>query len=187
MSSSLVSAVVYVQKVKIKTLSHGFSTCNLSLGLLLQNSYPSSANSKTDHHEFSFSWDVVQKVPLIHVLVFLTTRLISPHLGTVCSPDPTPEIWIQNESRQVPGTCFHKQASSGACSSDRIQRGGSPQPHLPLPECPVFPLKPHFHHLLGGQLLSPGHCSSGRCALSWNHPVRSPERTFPIPKKLASS
>ena len=120
-------------------------------------------------------------------IVFLTTRLISPHLGTVCSPDPTPEIWIQNESRQVPGTCSHKQASSGGCSSDRIQRRGSPQPHLPHPECPVFPLKPHFHHLLGGQLLSPGHCSSGRCALSWNHPVRSPERTFPIPKKLASS
>lgn len=107
--------------------------------------------------------------------------------NSVCSPDPTPEIWIQNESRRVPGTCSHKQASSGACSSDRIQRGGSPQPHLPHPECPVFPLKPCFHHLLGGQLLSPGHCSSGRCALSWNHPVRSPERTFPIPEKLASS
>ena len=106
--------------------------------------------------------------------------------NTVCSPDPTPEIWIQKESRRVPGTCSHKQASSGECSSDRIQRGGSPQHPLPHPECPVLLLKPCFHHLLGGQLLSPGHCSSGRCALSWNRPVRSPERTFPIAEKLAS-
>ena len=86
---------------------------------------------------------------------------------------------------------FTSEPPRGSCSSDRFQRDRSPssQPRRPPPERCIFPLKPYFHHILQRQHLSPGHCSSGRCAISWNCLVRSPGRSFPIPmpEKLGSS
>ena len=91
--------------------------------------------------------------------------------------------WIEASPRNLfsqaslLGGVLIRQNSAGRISA------ATPRLH---PECPILLLKPRFHHPLGGQLCSSGHCSSGRCALSWNRPVRSPERTFPIPEKLAS-